>query len=139
MIFPNIQDIQIVNVYDRGVPNNERILLKTNAGLNLAQYGVLIGLLNEKNGLASPYRDNIYTFKDVYLEPNSWIFLYTAPGTDYEGKLPHDNSPFQVFYWGKKITIFAHSLIIPILFKIGEILLGSAPINLPQLDRIAIE
>ena len=138
MIFPDIRDINIVNVYERGVPNKERSLFKTDTLLNLGEYGVMIGLL-QKNGLALPYHDNLYPFKDVNLPPNSWIFLYTGPGTDYNGKMPHDNSPFHVFHWGKPTTVFAHSLIIPVLFRIGAVQLGSFPINLPQFEGAVIE
>lgn len=133
MIFPGVYGINIVSVYERGVSNKERIVFKTDTWLNLCEYGVMIGLLQE-NGLSAPYHDQLYHFKELYLLPNSWIFLYTGPGNDYSGNMPNDNSPFHVFHWGKPTTVFAHSLIIPILFQIGAVQLGSLPKNLPQLE-----
>ena len=131
MILPDVIDLQLVGVYDRGIPNQERIVIKTNSWVNMAEYGVMIGLLGQNN-MAAPYFDNLFHFKEISVVPNTWVFLYTGPGKEIQSKTPAGDPAF-VFHWGKPDTIFAHSHVIPILFRIGAVQLGLPPQNQSQI------
>jgi len=133
MIFPDVIDISIIGVFDRGEPNLERIVLRTNTWVNLSEYGMMIGILGPHN-LASPIYDHLYYFKtETFLIPDSWIFLYTGPGKDISSKMPDSEEPAYIFHWGKPFTVFAWTEIIPILFRIGSVQLGYPPGDKIQL------
>lgn len=131
MIFPDVVDLQLVGVFDRGIPNQERIVIKTNSWVNMAEYGVLIGLLGQNN-MASPYYDNFFHFKEISVVPNTWIFLYTGPGNEIQSKMPSGDPAF-IYHWGKPVTAFADSNVIPILVRIGAVQLGLPPQNQRQI------
>ena len=132
MILPDIVELQLVGVFDRGEPNRERIVIKSTSYVNLAQYGVLLGYMMD-NGMAVPYRDNFYHFPEKLVLPNTWVFLYTGPGTDQETTRINTQEPAWVFHWQRPSTIFAQSRNVPVIFKMDSVLVGAPPVDLPQL------
>ena len=49
MIVNNITELTLKGVYDRGVPNQERIVIISNETVNLGKYGLMIGVRSTGN------------------------------------------------------------------------------------------
>jgi hypothetical protein len=124
MIFPPPSELSMLGVLDAGVPNQERIILRPTEEVNLAQFGVLVGVRIDSGDLI-PLHDNFYWFGEIQIPAPSWIVLATGKGEPKVTHHPNTGHPIYWFYWGKTATIFNGPIIIPIVFQIGAILLGN--------------
>ena len=132
MIVKGVTDLEIMAVLDRGVSNKECIAIKVNAAVNLGQYGIMLGSYAHQNA-AVPYLDHLYWFGNGFVKPNDWLFVYTGSG-DTTKNLSHDGTnDVYSLYWGKPVTVFAQSIIVPILFRADAVDVASPPDDLPQL------
>lgn len=127
-----IGELVIQDVYDRGVPNQERILIRPTQAVNMGQYGIMLGVKDSQTiESALPVNDCLFWFGDGIVEPQSWIFIYTGPGTGRKTEM-QNKEPAYVLHWGRTHTVFANSLVVPILFRVDAVYLGRTPANLPQ-------
>jgi hypothetical protein len=123
MLLPAIHEISIVDVFDRGVPNKERILLKPTETVNLGLFGLYLGRMMP-NAMILPQNDNYLWLGDRIVQPPSWIFIYTGRGQFRETKMPLSNQPAYTYHWGKPITIFDDPQIVPFLMRYSGIAIG---------------
>jgi hypothetical protein len=117
MIVNLITELTVIGVYDRAVPNQERIVLHVNETVNLGQYGLMIGVRGW-DGFAFPIRDNLLWFGDAMMNKGDWIFVYTGPGEAKMTGLPNTQERLYSIHWGRKYTILDTQDLVPILFKI---------------------
>jgi len=120
MIVGDIPELTVSGVYDRGVPNQERVVLYANQTLNLGQYGVMIGVRATGNS-AFPVRDNLLWFGDGIVNKGDWTFIYTGPGEPKTTVLPNNEERIYSIHWGRDQTIFQHPDIVPILFRVDAV------------------
>ena len=104
MILPIVQELSVFGLVDRGVPNQERIILRPTELVNLMQFVVTIAL-REEGGMVRPLNDHIFWFPELIVAPPSWILLYTGPGTPRETIISESNQPAYTLHWGKPNTI----------------------------------
>jgi hypothetical protein len=123
MYFPPLLELSLVGVANAGTPNRERILLRPTEKVNLAQFGILLGLRAE-SGLVTPIRDSFFWFGEIEVEPPSWIGVYTGSGTFKQEPLPGSNQMGYWFYWGRNVTAFDLPRIVPVVFRMSNILIG---------------
>jgi hypothetical protein len=122
-----------VSVFDRGVPNEERIVLLVNERLNLGQYGLMIGIRGPA-GMAVPIKDNMLWFGDGIVNKGDWIFVYTCPGEPKATTLPNTQEHLYSIHWGRKETILHHHDLVPILFRVDAVIV---PQEMETLAKIA--
>lgn len=134
MIVTDLQEIKIHPVADRGVPNQERIAIYVNETTNMGQYGIMVGYSAQDNS-AIPYKDNLYWFGDGVVNAGDWILLYTGKGSSKTEDWESTGGKVYSVHWGRDTTIFAHSNIVPILFRVDAVDVATPPINLPQLGN----
>ena len=135
MIVADITEIALVGVFDRGVPNKERIVLVVQDGpLNLGQYGIMLGWAGDTCS-AYPLRDNLYWFGDMVLPARTWLFLYTGAGRPTKTTIWNGETGF-VLHWGRPDTVMADSNMIPVLFRVDAVAVGETPQNLPQVPKL---
>lgn len=120
-------------VFDRGIPNQERIVLFVNESVNLGQYGLMIGIRGGNNG-AVPIRDNMLWFGDGMVNKGDWIFVYTGPGEAKTTQLPNNKERLYSIHWGRKETILHHHDLMPILFKVNAVIV---PQEMENVTKIA--
>src|SRR5687767_1786851 len=101
MILLPITELSIVGVFDRGVPNNERIVLSANQDVNMGQYGLMLGIRGQP-GWGTPIPDNLFWFGDGLASKNDLIFVYTGPGEPRASELPMLKAKAYVLHWGRK-------------------------------------
>lgn len=120
MILPEVFELSVFGVSDRGIPNKERICVRAIYATNMAQFGILVGLRGE-NGGGIPINDNYFWFGEGNVGPNDWIFVYTGPGEARSSKLPNSDGMLHSVHWGRKTTIFNHPDILPIIIRISSV------------------
>lgn len=136
MIFPPPTELKFFGVFNSGVPNQERLVFQVTERVNLAQFGIFVCLRNA-NGTASPILDNLFWFGEMHVSPPTWIVVMTCPGV-YESTFhPNTKEPMQVFFWGRKKTVFENSNIVPVVFQMSSVLIGNRNENLQQPKLLA--
>jgi hypothetical protein len=120
MIVGLIEEMTIVGVADRGVPNQERIVIRANVAVNLGRYGLMLGI-KATAGNAFPIRDNLLWFGDAILWRGDWLFVYTGPGEARVNQLPNISERIVSVHWGHTQTILHHQEIVPILFRVDAV------------------
>lgn len=126
MIFPPVPEITFCGVFDAGVPNRERMAFRPNVSVNMAQFGILIGL-QLANGQVIPLWDNFFWFGEANVSPPLWIVVMTCSGKFEATTHPNTGEPVQICYWNRKLTVFENPNVVPILFQMGAIQIGSRP------------
>lgn len=135
MIVHSITELTVVTVQNRGVANQECIVLRVEQHVNMGQFGLMLGRYQTGNS-AVPYFDNLFWFGDALLKPGDWLFVYTGSGT--ANKTPAANGVNEIFnlFWGKQSTLFAESIIAPILFRVDAVDVLAPPSNQPQHNQL---
>lgn len=130
MILQDIAELSVVGVYDRGVPNQERIVIHVKQTVNLGQYGIMLGIKGA-DGTAFPIKDNLLWFGDGVVFEGDWLFIYTGPGQARSTKVPNTVETLYSIHWGRSTTILNATEFTPILFRIDAVQVSSEPLNLP--------
>lgn len=130
MIVQGITELTVVGTFDRGVPNQERIVLRVNEILDLGQYGVMIGV-RASAGSAIPVHDNLFWFGDGIVNPGDWLFIYTGPGTPKFSTLPKSTDRMFTVHWGRATTLFESQELVPILFRVDAVHVSNEIAALP--------
>ncbi len=131
MIVENLTELTVVGVYDRGKPNQERIVLVANDTVNLGQYGLMLGI-RAADGSAIPLRDNMLWFGNGYASKGDWIFVYTGPGEPRVSDLTNTKDKLYIVHWGRGKTVLGRKEIVPILFRVDAVQVPAEP---PPLAR----
>lgn len=131
MIVTLVTEITVTGVFDRGVPNQERIVLYVNETLNLGQYGLMIGVRSQ-DGSAFPIRDNLFWFGDGFVKRGDWLFIYTGPGEPRATDLPNTEEHLYTLHWGRDRTILHNRDLVPILFRVDAVQVPQEIASLPQ-------
>jgi hypothetical protein len=128
-VLPILSQLTIVGIFDRGVANRERLVLRPTEPVNLAHFFVTLSLRNETTRAVHPVADQAFWFPEFVLAPPSWIFLYTGRGTPSQSVIPATQHTAYAFHWGKDKTVFQDTRIVPAVFSFGSILVPG-----PQAD-----
>lgn len=132
MIVTNLTELELYPVEDRGVPNLERIAILVKDTTNMGQYGIMIGNASGDNS-AIPYQDNLFWFGDGIVNKGDWILLYTGSGTPRTDAWEASGGNIYSVHWGRNVTMFANSNIVPILFRVDAVTVSTPPGDVPQL------
>ena len=97
-------NIRIIQIIDKGIPNNERLWLKALRNLDLSHY-VVINTNVLSNGNIMPYHRECYWFPKKIISAGDTIVLYSRIGTDNE-IVNKDGTKTHFFYWGNKSTLW---------------------------------
>jgi hypothetical protein len=120
MIVGLIEEMTVFDVADRGVPNQERIVIRANGPVSLGRYGLMLGV-KASFGSAFPIRDNLLWFGDAALWEGDWLFVYTGPGESRVSQIPNTNGRIVSVHWGRAQTILQNQALVPILFRLDAV------------------
>lgn len=132
MILADIEELLMHPVVDRGIPNKERIALLAQTDVQMGNFGLIIGNA-APNNMATPIRDNFLWFGDRVIHRGDWVLVFTGQG---ESKVVNGSEPGTKVYsihWGRGVTMFANTNIVPLLIRLDGVIVGRAPSDLPQL------
>lgn len=130
----SLPDIQIFGVYDRGVPNLERIVLRVNRTTNLAYYFLVLGYRGPVGAdTVIPIPDQSLWLGSTYIEAPSWVFIYTGSGNSGISQEKQTKEPLHSLYWNRPQVILTHDDIVPALMHVDFVQIGNKP-NLTLAD-----
>ena len=133
MIVDDITELRVVGVYQRGDPNQERIVLQVNETVNMGQFGFMLGV-RSLGRMAHPINDNMYWFGDGYAYEGDWIFVYTGRGEARTTELPNVTHKLYTLHWGREKTILDDPGVVPILFRVDAVYVPEEPLALPNAE-----
>lgn len=131
MILSDILELKLFPIEDRGVPNRERVAIHVQETVNMGQFGIMVGFA-DINNTARPFLDNLFWFADSIVNRGDWIIIYTGNGNPTVIDWEEPGTKLYSLHWGRETTIFANSNIVPILFRINSVVVGTSPKDLPQ-------
>jgi len=131
MILDDLAELRISGVFDRGVPNSERIVVSVHDSVNMAQYGLLLGIRGDQQ-IATPISDNFYWFGEGLVQAGELIFVYTGPGNPVNSTLPGSNTKTYSVHWGRKETVLGNLEVVPVLIRIDAIDVYQNPPLIPS-------
>ena len=135
MMVGNISELRVAGVFDRGVANQERIVILANQIVNMGQFGLILGI-RQQGAFAYPIRDNFYWFGDGYVNVGDWIFVYTGPGESRTSELPGGSSgKLYSLHWGRNETILGLPEVVPILFRVDAVEIFTETLTLPSASE----
>lgn len=130
--FYNIPELELYPVDDRGVPNSERVAIYVRESVDMGRFGIMVGHKTNDGG-AAPFQDNLFWFGTGTVNPGDWLIIYTGKGEikSIDGK--RLGTKIHTVHWGKDMTVFANTNIVPILFRMDAVSVGKSPLDAPQL------
>jgi hypothetical protein len=110
--------IKLVNITDRGLPNQERLHLSVFAPANLVNYVVF------ESATIFPFKvktppDRAYWFPNMQVFPGDQVVLYTGLGVNKVERQP-DGKWNRFFYWGLGNTIWDDRNTCAVLLEINQ-------------------
>jgi hypothetical protein len=121
-----ITELIIMYIADRGVPNKERIYLKTTVDLSLGSYLLSLGypVGNQK---VYPGIDQYFWFGNETVAADTWIIVYTGPGEPKISKMNDERKdPVLVLHWGKPQTMLGDTRLFPYLLSVDGVLVAES-------------
>lgn len=125
-----IDELQMYGVYDPGIANLERIIIRVLQEVDLNCFGLMLGIRGH-NGSAIPIRDNLLWFGHGVVKPSDWLFIYTAAGETRLIDIPNTGERIISLHWGKHVTLFNGPEFLPILFRLDGVQLPLVAPSLP--------
>lgn len=116
--------VEIFGIYDRGVPNQERIVLKVNRAVDLTYYALVLGV-KAVNDTILPFRDNYFWFGKIEMLIPGWIFVYTGKGTPGISQETYTKEPAHSLYWNRPTVLLSDPDVIPAVFRMTDIHIGN--------------
>ena len=120
MILPGPIGLNIVGVYDRGVPNLERVVLRPKDNIELGRYFMFLARLDAPR-LGVPIPEPYLWLGDETLGATHWVVVYTGPGERTWERHPDTGEAIRVLHWGHKVTVLNDPQVVPVLAEIGAI------------------
>ena len=112
-------DLELFGIYDRGIPNKERIALKVNARVNTGDYALILGVAGA-NGTILPARDQFLWLGRTIVDIG-WVFVFTGPGDPVVTTEVNTKEPMHAIYWGKPNVMFTIPEARAALVRLGPI------------------
>jgi hypothetical protein len=120
--------IEIFGVYDRGIPNLERIVLRVNGAIDLTQYFVFLGFRAPLNAdLIIPMPDQFIWLGQTFIDTPGWVFIFTGGGKPGVSQEQNTKEPVHSLYWNKPQTCLGHQDIVPALAHFDHLIIGNKP------------
>lgn len=130
----SIPELEIFGIYSRGVPNAEKIILRSNGPVNLSNYALILGHEAIENTVF-PLADHFLWLGPSRLMVPSWVFVFTGQGETSTSQEMHTKDPCQNLYWNKENVILTNPKILPTLIYLGSVEIGrKSETPVTQLD-----
>lgn len=125
MTYPNLE---IFGVYDRGVPNSERVVLRSNSHVDLSQFFIFLGVkVPLRSDMVFPIPDEFLWLGRGIIDPNTWVFVYTGRGEPGITTEITTKEPVKSLYWNKNSVVLDNVEVVPVLSNFGSFLIGNKP------------
>lgn len=124
----DISALRLWGVYDRGVANKERIVLRAwdVAPVQLGHFILGIGWAGPGGAMATPFRDNSLWLGELLVRPEQWVFVYTGPGESRTVKST-TGEDLIVMHWNRETVLFTDPNVTPMLMQMSAVAVGRTP------------
>jgi hypothetical protein len=130
-IYPYIDRVSLFGVYDRGVPDKERIVLQAHREVDTAALGLLVGF-RQVDGSVIPMNDCYFWFGSGTLKATNWIHVHTGKGAPTSGTGTVTNEPIFRVFWGREKTIFDSPQMVPVLICVDTLIIDKHIFEEPE-------
>jgi hypothetical protein len=127
MMVATIEELTIMSVLDRGIPNRECIAIRANENVNLGQFGLMVGVYGGEGKGAWPLKDNLLWFGDGWIKKDDWLFVHTGSGHPQVTHGTNGAETLYSIYWGREHTVFHADKLVPILFRVDAVNVEDPP------------
>jgi len=103
--------------------------------VNVAQFGLFVGFLEHGQTAALPYTDKFFWFGEGMIQAGDVIRIYTGSGEN-SAAVTADSRRIFTLYWGRPTTLFANSQVVPVLFRMGGVIVGREASDLSQVPQL---
>jgi hypothetical protein len=108
--------LSIVQIVDRGVPNQERLHLSVSIYTDLSFFIVFDTVTTGVNSISSTPKHSFW-FKPTQVKPGDNVVLYTGPGTDSQTRRADGGTDY-FFFWNLPKTIWDSAAARAVLFEV---------------------
>ena len=102
MIVGMLNELTVISILNRGLPNQESIAIRVNDSIDLGQYGIMLGMYSHLK-LAMPFQDSLFWFGDGLVIKGDWIFVNTGDGQPRTSKTVDQQNNIYTVFWVSKI------------------------------------
>lgn len=131
-------ELELFGIYDRGVPNRERIVLRAHRPVDLSNYALLLGIRG-KHGSIVPAPDQFQWLGATRVEGPAWVFVYTGPGQPTVTLETTTKEPAHSIYWNKPSVIFTDPQLIAALVYMSPVQIWAKDKTLADLQQQGAE
>lgn len=138
IVLPPVWELTIVAVQDPGVAGRERVAIRPTQHVQLGEFIFAIGYQLQVQE-AAPFNNLTLWFGNKEVEPPSWVIIFTGnrppeiPDAAFDYVDPNRKERILTFFLGQPNTLFDKPGVIPMLFRLGGVLLGPATVPPPHL------
>jgi hypothetical protein len=119
VIFDAASGLAMVGVWNRGVPNRERVVLVATEQTNLGKYALVTA--RRTNQGYEPQADHFHWFQDQDLAVGVYVVVFTGSGQAGWTTLQGSGALTWVVHAGYPHVLYANTSIVPLLVEIGGI------------------
>jgi|SRR6185312_7368450 len=128
-ILPPVHELSVTGIFDAGVPNRERIVLRPTQAVNLAAFALSL-CVSQQEGV-TPIPDQFFWLGERWVTPPAWIVVFTGPGSFQVSPHQTTNEPVFELHWGRSNTIFGQTGLSVGLFRLGGLSSYATPSAAP--------
>ena len=110
-------NIEIVQIADRGVPNQERLHLRVMKPANLIFYVVLVSMQYDEKVVRMP--SHTFWFPVQLVNAGDHVILYSGPGQD-TSRYADDGHQNFFYYWGLDRTVWHDPASCAVFMELAE-------------------
>jgi hypothetical protein len=139
IVLANVSELTLLGVADRGIANKERVILRANQDVDMSPFALLAGLnlgAAGRDNPTQPLNDHFFWFGDAVIDKGDFILVYSGQGDSVKTTLEGSDDPAYVLHWNKPTTLFARTLVVPVLVRIGAFSIVQPPADQPQRKAI---
>ena len=130
-ILPPVHELSVVGIFDPGIPNRERIVLRPTQPLNLAAFALILSATAPEG--VTPIPNQFLWLGERWLSPPAWIVVFTGPGRFQEGAHQTTGEPVLELHWGQPGVVLGRPGVAVSVIRIGALTSQVTPITAPAV------
>ncbi|HWW89007.1 MAG TPA: hypothetical protein VNZ26_35685 [Vicinamibacterales bacterium] len=132
-----ITELRLHGVRNAGVANSEVIVLEAVIAVDIGQYAIVLARRAERTGMAMPLPDAMFWFNTTVIPTGDFMLLWTGAGRPHSALTGDGKATLHQFFWNRAQTIFHDSNIVPMLWRLGGVVVESSDTIPAVLHRYA--
>jgi hypothetical protein len=132
-----ITELRLHGVRNAGVANSEVIVLEAIIAVDIGQYALVLARRGERSGMAMPLPDAMFWFNTTVIPTGDFLLLWTGTGRPYSALTWDGKATRHQFFWNRPQTIFHDPTIVPMLWRLGGVVVENSETIPAVLHRYA--